>query len=124
MPRKFIEDTDFVLQCLEGRILFYLSILPRLEEMCNEINEKRQEIKDTDTFLLKDMTILYVRLFEVHERILLLTTKLIEKKGEGIIITKEESELLKFWETLSDQDKEDIKLNYGKSVNERRSESD
>jgi len=118
MPKVITEDKDFVLQCLEGRILFYLSILPRLEDMCNEINEKRKEIKKTDTFSLKDMTVLYVRLFEVHERILLLTTKLIEKKGEGIIISKEEREILDFWETLSEEDKEDIKTKYGKQMDE------
>ena len=109
-------DNFDITRSLENRIQFYVDQLPELEAMSRKMFEKcSEDLLDDSGMAPREALSLYVRLFEVHERIYSLIMSLVKTSKAGMaVISEDESTMLGYFRTLSDEKKEtiinDIKL--------------
>lgn len=106
----------FDLGLLEERVKFYLSSISKLEYMCNSLFEVFSKSEKTD-INISDVINIYVRLFEIHERVITLITTLLSNVSLGINkISKEESKFLILFSSLDTENRRNV-IEYMENVN-------
>lgn len=114
--KRDIISGKFLSESIEKRIVFYINSLPHLEKMCSKLLDSFIDSKlDHNIISAKDLICLYVRLYEVHERVLSLTSKLFfEESSKSFFLSEDEKEFLDIYCSMSESQKKQFKETYGK----------
>jgi hypothetical protein len=93
---------------MEDRIVFYIESLNKLESMCRDLFSAYEK-EDKRSLPIIELVRLYLKIVDVHERILELVMRIMVEMGGKITdITKEDLSILELFSELEPEDRRDI----------------
>jgi len=89
------------------RLEFYVSQIPKMECMCEKLLELyvKSPLREDGSYITKDLLSLYVRLLEVHERVMTLLTQMVERSSSHELLSDDEVFVVQRYSAMNERQK-------------------